>query len=464
MKPDLEHPPGRTARALLAAGTVLAMLWIFELGVLRSGLLTSFQDQPAVAPLYAFWMPRLRPAALAFVTLAAAFVAFAPRLANEERTSRARFAVALALLSLLLPLALFAVREPPADLGGAFAIYRDEEFFDDARRVASFEDARGRGAGAFLRQYVEAMPRLSLHGQHFPPGHALWLYAVGELTAPSLLAAGISVLLAFALGLAAAWRALAVLLGEGAARIGALLCLAAPSLLDFACTSMDAVFLLWASLAWWAALRALRPDARARHALLAGALLLVATGFSFAALPVGLAVLLHALWSGRAEPRATALRLAWVSTSYAGCALALWAGTGFALWDCLREGRASGLALMAEIVRGAPAGHWARFSYGNLAAFALGSGVTLVAAVALRLGRGRLAADPWTPPALATLAILGCGGLFFLETERIWIFAMPWLAAIGAGAARPSSASLRLLLGAGLAQALAMEALLFTLW
>jgi hypothetical protein len=90
--------------------------------------------------------------------------------------------------------------------------------------------------------------------------------------------------------------------------------------------------------------------------------------------------------------------------------------------------------------------------------------VTLVAAVALRVARGGLAADRWAPPALATLAILGCGGLFFLETERIWIFAMPWLAAIGAGAARPSSASLRLLLGAGLAQALAMEALLFTPW
>jgi hypothetical protein len=465
-----EHAPGEalrpsdTARALLAAAIVLAMLWILELGVLRSGLLTSFRDQPPIAPLYAFWMPRLRPEALAFVLLAAALVALAPRLADAGRTPRAGFAAALLLLSALLPLTLFAVREPLSELGTNFAIYRNEEFFDDARRVASFEDAAGRGAGAFLRQYVEAMPRLSLHGQHFPPGHALWLHAVGELAGPSLFAAGASVLAAFALALGAAWRALATLHGEGAARVGALLCLAAPSLLDFACTSMDAVFLLWASLAWWGALRAFRPDGRAGHALLAGALLLVATCFSFAALPVGLAVLLHALWSGRAEPRTAAVRLALVGASYAGCAVALRAGTGFALWECLVEGRAHGLALMHEIVRGSPASRWALFSYGNLAAFAIGSGVALVAAAGLRLARGGLAADRWTPPALATLAILCAGGLFYLETERIWIFAMPWLAAIGASGMRPAAASLRLLLGAGLAQALVLEALLFTLW
>jgi hypothetical protein len=453
-----------TARALLAAAIVLAMLWIFELGVLRSGLLTSFQDQPAIAPLYAFWMPRLHAGALAFVLLAAALVALAPRLADEARTPRAGFAAALFLLSVLLPLGLFAVREPLAELGANFAIYRNEEFYDDARRIASFEDAEGRGMGAFLRGYVAAMPGLSLHGQHFPPGHALWLYAVGEAAGPSLIAAAASVLLAFALALCAAWRALAALLGEGAARVGALLCLAAPSLLDFACTSMDAVFLLWASLSWWAALRAFRPDGRAWQALLTGVLLLVASCFSFAALPVGLVVLLHALWSGRAQLRATATRLAFVGASYVGSALTLRAATGFALWECLAEGRAHGLALIQEILRAAPGSGWAQFSYGNLAAFAIGSGVALVAAAGLRLARGGIAADRFTLPALATLAILAAGGLFYLETERIWIFAMPWLAAIGASGTRPSAASLRLLLCAGLAQAFALEALLFTLW
>ena len=59
---------------------------------------------------------------------------------------------------------------------------------------------------------------------------------------------------------------------------------------------------------------------------------------------------------------------------------------------------------------------------------------------------------------------MSCGGLYFLETERIWIFALPWLAAIAVSAGPLEARSLRVLLGAGLAQALLQETLLFTLW
>jgi hypothetical protein len=62
-----------------------------------------------------------------------------------------------------------------------------------------------------------------------------------------------------------------------------------------------------------------------------------------------------------------------------------------------------------------------------------------------------------------TLGVMTSADLLH-ETERIWLYATPWLAAI-AVADRPfADGSLRLLLGLGCAQALAMEALLFTLW
>ena len=51
-----------------------------------------------------------------------------------------------------------------------------------------------------------------------------------------------------------------------------------------------------------------------------------------------------------------------------------------------------------------------------------------------------------------------------METERVWLFVLPWIALAAVTAGAFEARSLRLLLFAGLAQALAMEIGLFTLW
>jgi hypothetical protein len=51
-----------------------------------------------------------------------------------------------------------------------------------------------------------------------------------------------------------------------------------------------------------------------------------------------------------------------------------------------------------------------------------------------------------------------------METERILVFAMPWLALLASITARLRDSAVSLALAAGLAQAFAMEVLLFTLW
>jgi hypothetical protein len=57
------------------------------------------------------------------------------------------------------------------------------------------------------------------------------------------------------------------------------------------------------------------------------------------------------------------------------------------------------------------------------------------------------------------------GGLYTMETERILMFAMPWLAVSAAAATTTlSDSAVVLLIGVGWAQAFAMEAFLFTLW
>jgi hypothetical protein len=51
-----------------------------------------------------------------------------------------------------------------------------------------------------------------------------------------------------------------------------------------------------------------------------------------------------------------------------------------------------------------------------------------------------------------------------METERILMFAMPWLALSAGAAATLSDGAAVFIIAAGWVQALAMEALLFTLW
>ena len=81
----------------------------------------------------------------------------------------------------------------------------------------------------------------------------------------------------------------------------------------------------------------------------------------------------------------------------------------------------------------------------------------------------------WAPPVLVALvsrpdatvpvlAIMAIGGIYFMETERVLLFAMPWLAAIAMSRGTLEPRSLRVLMAAGCAQALLMEIFLFTLW
>jgi hypothetical protein len=106
-------------------------------------------------------------------------------------------------------------------------------------------------------------------------------------------------------------------------------------------------------------------------------------------------------------------------------------------------------------------------SFGNIAAFLIGAGLAIVPPF-LRGARNAV-----TPPGsrslfiatCATLAVICVGGLYTMETERILMFAVPWLTVSAASATTPpSDSAVVLLIGLGWAQAFAMEGFLFTLW
>src|SRR5207302_10464850 len=103
-------------------------------------------------------------------------------------------------------------------------ICRNEEIYFDALRITAW--------APFLREYVSRMPELSLHGRHFPPGHAGWIYAVVLFFGASTFALGVVVLLLFALGMLLAYGTFLPLAGDRGARAASLLLLATPSLVD----------------------------------------------------------------------------------------------------------------------------------------------------------------------------------------------------------------------------------------
>lgn len=442
--------------SILAVLAVLSGLWALDSLLLHTTLLVSRKGEPPLTPLYAFFDPHWRASALPFL-LAASLTAWkSPRLVDVERVSRARFVVLLGVLALALPLLLFVVRQSPSELGAQSVMFEYQDFLQDAARV---ENAWG-----FLRDYVATMPSLSLHGQHYPPGPMLYLHAWGSVFGLTPFVSGIAILVAFAAGVLVVFAALSELASERAARQGALLTLCVPTMLDHACSAMDAVFFCAAACAWWAALRTFRPGAPVAIALGLGAWLYVTTVMSFSALPVGLAIGLFAVIQGRHDPRGTALRLIVVGATYAACAWLVYAVNGFALWECLHEAREHAARFMGRIIRGTPRATWPYRTYGNGVAFAIATGGAVIAAVVTRVRSRTLGADRWSPTALVLLAVMTFGGLYFMETERIWLFAVPWVATIAIGAGGVDDASLRRIVGVSLAQALVMESWLFTYW
>lgn len=439
----------------LVAAVLAATFAVVHRG-LRGRVLATWQGEPAFAPFYAFVEPLLRPQALLFAAIATALALAAPHLVDPTRTSRRAFGSILAAAAILLPLALFLVRAPLGDLGAQFDIYRDEEFLHDARRIGDL--------GSFLDGYVQLMPTLSLHGQHFPPGHAVLLHLAARVLGPGTFAAGLVVLVFAAAGVLLAWKAFEELAEDRAARQGVLLLLAAPALLDFGCTSMDAVFLFFATLAWLCALRAIRGEGGPAKAWISGAALAFAACFSFSALPLGLAILLFAALRGRSAWRRTASILLHVLAGTTASVLLLFIVTGFPIWSCFLRARELNAELMRRAAGDDPASLWALFSLGNATAFLSGAGVGLVAAALAGARRARSAREPVSLASLLALLAMSLGGIYFLETERIWLFALPWLAASAVSTGPFEIRSLRVLLAVGFAQALLLEATLFTLW
>jgi hypothetical protein len=235
------------------------------------------------------------------------------------------------------------------------------------------------------------------------------------------------------------------LLTERRARTAALLFAFAPSALLYGATSADA---LYATLAL-AAAAALMARRRAIRALGPPALAL-ASFFSAALLAAGAwAVVTLALSRGRRRAAVTAVAVALA----AACFYALLYGvSGF---DPFGTVRSIAAAYRIGIANARPYAFWV---FGSPAAFLVAMGLP-IAWLALRALAARDPAAAALAAVVATSAVLG---FTKAETERIWLFLVPF--ACVAAARVITQKRLSLVLGALAVQALAVELLLFTVW
>ncbi len=386
-------------------------------------------------PFYGFFHPVLTPwlaasaAGLGLLVLAAAKLAAAP----------GRWFLALsAPLALSAQITVNVTRHGPGELARPLTGRIGE---NDA--LASLHLFTRHPVG-FLEQFASRVHDLGLpiHVMGHPPGSTVLL---GGLSAVGLAGPWPAVAAILAIGALAA--PLVTLLGreladERSARMATLAWVFAPSVLLENATSFDAVY---ATAGLATALQVVR---HRRAAATAGA---IACSFLSYAL-LGAIVWALLIVAAHGHPRRAARLAGWMLAGVVASSIVLYVATGY---DPIAAFRATSYAYAHGVSRHRPNWYWV---VGDLVAFfvALGPAVALAFADQLS-GRSRTAVVT-----MAVLSIAALGGFSKAEVERIWLFAVPFVAV--AAAPRLRDAEPRLLL-AGLAlQALAVEVAVGTTW
>jgi methylthioxylose transferase len=388
-------------------------------------------------PFIQAWSPHV-DAALAVALVAIAIgIGAAPALLRRP-LHPAAFAAVVGALCLALVLSLAASHH---GIAGWYEVFDFHRSFEAKNEYLPALPALGYGVRFFLDRFAELVPALPVHAAGHPPGLLLTIRALGITTAPQLAALCIAATAMLApLTYVVARRRLP----EPRARAAALLVAFSPVAAVIGVSSADAIY---AALGMVAAIGLLGAG---RQRVAGAAALAVASFFSWALIAVGgIAVL--------AELRGSGLRRAAILAAFCAAALvafyaALYAATGF---DPIGAIRATHRVYDAGIASLRPYPFWL---FGSPVAF----GVAIGLPVALYALRALAAAEPLALAVAAIVLAASVLGLTKAETERIWLFLMPF-AALAAATTVPLH-RLRVVLGALAAQALATELLFVSAW
>jgi methylthioxylose transferase len=390
-------------------------------------------------PLVVFLRPALSTWAIpAALVLAASLYGAVRLLRAEADVGPTAFAAATFGLTLITRLALNVFRGGPGALDQPFVVGKAGEGRTEFLPALAWVE---HGVGHFLSNFPDITAKLPIQAQGHPPGLLLTMHYLGIDTAPGLAALTI---LVGALATPLLYLLARELASEAEARAAALLFVFVPTSLLYGATSADALFATLGVLPA-VGLLARRPANR----VLGAAGLTLAVFFSYALLAVGAWA---ALVRWRREGLGAALRLAAICAAVLVVLfIALDLATGFNLVDAIR---ATDDRYREGIARLRPYAFW---FFGSPAAFVL-----MLGPIAWFAARS-LAAKEASAVALATvIAISVVAGYTKAETERIWIFLVPF-ACLAAARSLPRRWLTPVLVGAT-AQAVLIEIFLFTKW
>jgi hypothetical protein len=402
-------------------------------------------------PSYLFWQPRLDlAAALVALPLALAAAAALVGLALAGRPPRwLRLAGSLAAV-LTLALAVAALD------GGTGAWAAPLAFVGEYPGAVDQVGPIPR----FLGEFPERVPSLPDFAAQHPP-FATVFYVLVDRAWPGLGGAALATVAAGCLGLLVTAGLARDQLGEAGERWAVACWALAPVTVLYVATSADA---MWAPVLAGAALAADRGLQRRSPAwtLAGGVLLWTASMLTFAAalvLPF-LAVRALARWAADGPGWV----LGWAAATSAvvlGLAGALWLATGYDVVAAVRS--------VHDFWSSAPGTQqrvWWVWIFGDLVAFCAILGFPLAAALVVRAA-ATVRQRAWGSFEAATLAALltaAAWGHTRGEVERMWQFLVPFAVVVAARPLLRWRASLPLVAGLLLAQALAVQVLFYTRW
>jgi hypothetical protein len=400
-------------------------------GGLRLGAVRPGVKVYRIVPLYIYWHPRLKTGLLIAAAVLAAFLCWFRRSMATGGTDRreGHFAIWLMAWHVAIAVAVALIDGGPQKLWEPFTVHHRSDYIG---AVAEIDDPR-----EFLRDYAKRMPELPLHCRHHPPGGPLALWAIAQFLGPGPFAASIATILLSSLAVPAVYLLARDVLDEAPARLAAGLFIMAPNVVAYSATCLDAVFavpLVWTFYFLWHG-REHRPLAMGVAGGLAGS---IATMMTFSASFLALwAWVLLGLTAAFDRPRLRNTALALSSAILAAILVyaLLHAWSGYDPVTVLRQAFAG----QDEVMKGrghSSARQSLHFALTNFVAFAFCSGLP-VAILWLRQTRRELAAVTASPARWLllsfglTLLLVDIAPLYTLETERIWIFLVGFLA-IGA--------------------------------
>jgi hypothetical protein len=387
----------------------------------------------ATPPFVADWAPRLHPLAALSVVVLAAGCAAAPRLLDLRPGA---FVIALWGIALALGLALNVARLGTDGWSAVFDLRRGGEAVNE---YLPGLPAIGYGVRFYLDRFAELVPSQPVNVAGHPPGPLLLVHALGIDSAAGLAALCIG---AGSLTAPLTYALARALQPERTARIAALLAAFAPVVLLDGVTSLDYVF---AALGTGAAALLVRG-----RALAGGIALAVAAHFSWALLGAAAwAALVVALRNGARPALTIAVGCAAATVALDAALAGIWG------YDPIGTLHATAAVYDHSIASARPYPFWVA---GSVVAW----GVMLGPPIAAAAVRGVVHLQAAAVALAAVLAVAAIAGFTKAETERIWLFLVPF--ACTAAAPALADRRLRPILALLAAQALIVQALFATVW